>query len=89
MRSELPACMVRTLPLLSTFGVLKVDWETATGAVNMVLIHQLIANAYRNVSNVVVAITPKALPRDAKAVLLNAHYDNTLSSPGLFLVLDA
>lgn len=63
-------------------AITQVDWETATGAVNMVLIHQLIANAYMNVSNVVVAITPKSAPPDAKAVLLNAHFDNTLSSPG-------
>ncbi len=48
----------------------------------MVLIHEFITNAYRNVSNVVVAITPRALPPGAKAVLLNAHYDNTLGSPG-------
>jgi hypothetical protein len=62
---------------------LQVDWETASGAVNMVLIHQLIANAYQNVSNVVLAITPKSVPPGAKAVLLNAHFDNTLSSPGM------
>ena len=49
----------------------------------MVLIHQLIANAYQNVSNVVLAITPKSAPPGAKAVLLNAHFDNTLSSPGV------
>lgn len=61
---------------------LQVDWETASGAVNMVLIHQLIANAYQNVSNVVLAITPTSAPPGAKAVLLNAHFDNTLSSPG-------
>ena len=48
----------------------------------MVLIHQLIANAYQNVSNVVLAITPTSAPPGAKAVLLNAHFDNTLSSPG-------
>ncbi len=64
----------------------QVDWESATGAVNMVLIHQYITNAYANVSNVVVAITPKALPPGAKAVLLNAHFDNTLGSPGLCLL---
>ena len=64
--------------------IAQVDWETASGAVNMVLIHQLIANAYKNVSNVVLAITPKSAPPGAKAVLLNAHFDNTLSSPGVF-----
>lgn len=62
---------------------MQVDWETASGAVNMVLIHQLIANAYQNVSNVVLAIIPKSAPPAAKAVLLNAHFDNTLSSPGM------
>ena len=58
------------------------DWETATGAVNMMLIHQLIGNAYRNVSNIVVSVRPRMAPPGAKALLLNAHYDNTLGSPG-------
>lgn len=67
----------------------QVDWETTSGAVNMILIHEYITNAYRNVSNVVVTITPKALPSGAKAVLLNAHYDNTLGSPGVCQLLMA
>ena len=61
---------------------MQVDWETATGAVNMVLLHHLIAIAYQNVSNVAIAITPESVAPGAKAVLLTAHFDNTLGSPG-------
>lgn len=52
----------------------------------MMLIHQRITNAYRGVHNLVVAITPKALPPGSKALLLNAHFDNTLGSPGAHLI---
>ncbi len=54
-----------------------------TGAVSMMLLHQRMTNAYRGVRNVVLAVTPRALPPGAKALLLNAHFDNTLGSPGV------
>ena len=56
--------------------------EHATGALNMMLLHHMITNAYQNLSNVVLVIEP----RDAStrpALLLNAHFDNTLGSPGV------
>jgi hypothetical protein len=46
-----------------------------------------LANAYNNLTNVIVRITPKSVVHDKttvlpKAVLVNAHYDSALGSPG-------
>ena len=80
--SFLPACCMAVSGAMCEAAGLQVDWEEATGAVSMMLIHQRITNAYRGVRNVVLAVTPRALPPGAKALLLNAHFDNTLGSPG-------
>ena len=57
--------------------------EHATGALNMVFVHHVITNAYQNLSNVVLVIEPTDAAAAAKpALLLNAHFDNTLGSPG-------
>ena len=42
-----------------------------------------IANAYNNLTNIVLRIAPAAAPGAARrALLVNAHYDSTLGSPG-------
>ena len=60
----------------------QVALERATGAVDMRFMHADITNAYINVSNVVLKITP-AHAADTPAILVNGHFDSTLGSPGV------
>ena len=46
-------------------------------------LHAGFTNAYINVTNVVLVLTPSAAAEDTPAVLVNAHFDSTLGSPGL------
>lgn len=69
--------------MTSTWHTAQVDMEIAQGAVGMNLFHHRITNAYKDVRNVVLVIWPKGVDEAAKALLLNAHYDNTLGSPGM------
>ena len=62
--------------------------EQATGAVDLEFLHAGFTNAYINVTNVVLVLTPSAATGDTPAVLVNAHFDSTLGSPGLPLSLD-
>ena len=57
------------------------DIEFPTGALNMVFLRRMMTNAYKNVSNVVLAIQPTGVA-DRPALLLNAHFDSTLGSAG-------
>lgn len=41
-----------------------------------------IANVYNNLTNIVMVVTPKDGVSRVKSVLVNAHYDSTLGSPG-------
>ena len=58
----------------------------ATGSFRLKVINHDIGNAYSNLTNLAVRVAPKgASVKDAaprSAVLLNAHFDSTLSSPG-------
>lgn len=63
--------------------IAQAELEHATGALNMFFMHHMITNAYQNLSNVVLVIQPAATAAAARpALLLNAHFDNTLGSPG-------
>jgi hypothetical protein len=53
-----------------------------TGSFRLNFLNNDIANAYTNLTNVVVRVAPKDASIDAKSVLLNAHFDTTLGSPG-------
>ncbi len=57
--------------------------EQASGAVDLEFLHAGFTNAYINVTNVVLVITPAAAKADTPAVLVNAHFDSTLGSPGV------
>lgn len=52
----------------------------------MEFLHSNFTNAYINVTNVLLVLTPAAAKPDTPAVLLNAHFDSTLGSPGLSLL---
>ena len=47
----------------------------------MALLGLELANVYQNLTNVVLTITPKGY-EEVPAVLVNAHYDSAVGSPG-------
>lgn len=52
-----------------------------TGSVLMGLLGLELANIYQNLTNVVLTITPRGCEA-TPAVLVNAHYDSAVGSPG-------
>lgn len=59
----------------------QVDREHVTGAATLEFVHTSISNAYRNLTNIVLRIAPKAA-QDVKGVLLNAHFDTVFGTSG-------
>lgn len=55
--------------------------EETTGALDMDFLHSDFTNAYLNVSNIVLKIVPVDASSN-QTVLVNAHFDSTLGSPG-------
>jgi len=51
------------------------------GAVHMLFLDNVIGNAYQNLSNIILTITPAELST-AKGVLVASHYDSLIGSPG-------
>ena len=60
---------------------LQVRREQVSGGVLMALLGLDMANVYQNLTNVVMTLTPKG-HQDTPAVLVNAHYDTAVGSPG-------
>ena len=57
------------------------DVEEVSGALNLMFMGTPITNAYRNLTNIIIRVSPKrALAQPA--VLINAHYDSAFGSPG-------
>lgn len=57
--------------------------ESVTGAVTMEVFGYEIANAFNNLTNVLVVMTPNdPIKAQNKAVLINGHYDSTLGTVG-------
>ena len=55
--------------------------EEVSGALNLVFMGTPISNAYRNLTNIILRVSPKrALAQPA--VLINAHFDSAFGSPG-------
>jgi hypothetical protein len=61
--------------------VLQVAAECATGAADLDFFQAEFTNAYSNLSNIVLKITPREAASQ-RAVLVNAHFDSSLGSPG-------
>ena len=60
---------------------MQVDVEEVSGGLNLVFMGTSITNAYHNLTNIVLRISPKrALGQPA--VLINAHFDSSFGSPG-------
>lgn len=55
--------------------------EFVTGAVPMSFMGRPFTNAYRNLTNIVVTITPRGM-EGRRALLIAAHQDTAVSSPG-------
>lgn len=64
--------------ILSVMQVLR---EDTTGALDMDFLHSDFTNAYLNVTNIVLKIVPVDASSN-QTVLVNAHFDSTLGSPG-------
>ena len=71
------------LALTTLCAVLQVLVEQASGAVDLQFLNAGFTNAYVNVTNVLLVLRPSAAKADTSAVLVNAHFDSTLGSPGL------
>ena len=57
------------------------DVEEVSGALNLMFMGTPITNAYRNLTNIILRVSPKrALAQPA--VLINAHFDSAFGSPG-------
>ena len=52
----------------------------------MSLLGSSFGNMYQNLTNVIMTITPKAAAK-VPAVLLNAHFDTAIGSPGQLLLV--
>lgn len=60
---------------------MQVDVEEVSGGLNLVFMGISITNAYHNLTNIILRISPKrALGQPA--VLINAHFDSSFGSPG-------
>ncbi|GMH43401.1 hypothetical protein BSKO_11323 [Bryopsis sp. KO-2023] len=59
----------------------QVDVEDVSGALNDVIFNTPVTNAYRNLTNILLYISPKGA-EGKKALLVNSHYDSTYGSPG-------
>ena len=60
---------------------MQVDVEEVSGGLNLVFMGTSITNAYHNLTNIILRISPKrALGQPA--VLINAHFDSSFGSPG-------
>ena len=57
------------------------ELESVSGDMDMHFLNADLTNAYRNLSNVVLALVPAAAA-GAPALLLGAHFDSTLDTPG-------
>lgn len=55
--------------------------EQVTGSVLMGLLGLELANIYQNLTNIVLTMTPMGYDA-TPAVLVNAHYDSAVGSPG-------
>ncbi|CAI6002792.1 unnamed protein product [Closterium sp. NIES-64] len=61
----------------------EIDDSRVSGSFHMNFLFRSLTLAYQNLSNVVVRVSDASLPVDASpSILLNAHYDSPLGSPG-------
>jgi hypothetical protein len=58
-----------------------VERQQVSGGINMVFLEEHIANAYNNLTNIILSITPRNASTD-KAVLVSGHYDSLIGTVG-------
>lgn len=56
-----------------------------SGEVHMSLLGSSFGNMYQNLTNILLTVTPRAAAA-VPAVLINAHYDTAIGSPGAKLL---
>ena len=59
-----------------------VEEHDASGGFNQHFLMHDMSNSYTDVKNIALRVAPKGTPADAPAVLVNAHYDSTVGTPG-------
>lgn len=59
-----------------------IEEHSASGGFNQHFLMHDMCNSYTDVRNIALRIAPKGSPSDAPAVLVNAHYDSTVGTPG-------
>ena len=59
----------------------QVELQSVGGALHMLFLDSVIGNAYQNLSNVVLTVTPRELGTP-KAVLVGSHFDSIIGSRG-------
>ncbi len=59
----------------------QVERQQVSGGINMHFLDEHIANAYNNLTNIVLSVTPRET-RTEKAVLISAHYDSLIGTVG-------
>ena len=62
-------------------GCTQVELQSVSGALHMLFLDSVIGNAYQNLSNVVLTVQPHEVG-SPKAVLVGAHFDTIIGSPG-------
>ena len=63
----------------------QVERQQVSGGINMEFLDAHIANAYNNLTNIVLTVTPLAAWTE-KAVLVSAHYDSLIGTVGMHAV---
>ncbi len=61
---------------------LQVERQQVSGGINMHFLDEHIANAYNNLTNIVLTVTPRETGTE-KAVLVSAHYDSLIGTVGM------
>lgn len=64
-------------------ALLQVDVEDTSGGWAANIFGIELSNTFRNLTNIILYIEPKGMS-DKKALLVNAHYDSAIGSPGDF-----
>lgn len=59
--------------------------EDTTGAADLNFFHAEITNAYINITNIVLKISPIEAASN-QTILVNAHFDTSLGTPGEYLL---
>ena len=67
---------------MKPYACVQVERQQVSGGINMKFLDAHIANAYNNLTNIILSLTPHGA-RTEKAVLVSAHYDSLIGTVGM------